>query len=125
MKCTCPGDHSARATTTEYTPLSFKVDQQFAERVAIARQGADDVIPEAVRALETRPTAHEARVVRHLPSLVVGDHLVEAARATTELAFEMPGMPAEIVVLVQGLVILFAGALGNMLRGPLARVVGR
>ena len=42
-----------------------------------------------------------------------------------ELAFEMPGVPSEIVVLIQGLVILFAGALGNMLRPGLARVLGR
>jgi ABC-type uncharacterized transport system permease subunit len=42
-----------------------------------------------------------------------------------ELAFAAPDVPAEIVVLIQGLVILFAGALGNMLRPALARVLGR
>ena len=42
-----------------------------------------------------------------------------------ELAFEVPDVPSEIVVLIQGLVILFAGALGNMLRPGLARLLGR
>jgi len=42
-----------------------------------------------------------------------------------ELAFEVPDVPSEIVVLIQGLVILFAGALGNMLRPALLRVMGR
>ena len=42
-----------------------------------------------------------------------------------ELAFDAPDIPAEIVVLIQGLVILFAGALGNMLRPALVRVLGR
>jgi len=42
-----------------------------------------------------------------------------------ELAFEMPEVPSEVVVLIQGLVILFAGALGNMLRPGLLRVLGR
>ncbi len=42
-----------------------------------------------------------------------------------ELAFEVPDVPAEIVVLIQGLVILFAGALGDMLRPGLARVLVR
>jgi len=37
----------------------------------------------------------------------------------------MPALPSEIVVLIQGLVVLFAGALGNMLRPGLARVLGR
>lgn len=40
-----------------------------------------------------------------------------------ELAFEVPDVPAEIVVLIQGLVILFAGALGNLLRPGLARLL--
>jgi len=38
-----------------------------------------------------------------------------------ELAFAAPDVPGEIVVLIQGLVILFAGALGNMLRPALVR----
>lgn len=42
-----------------------------------------------------------------------------------ELAFEMPEVPSEVVVLIQGLVILFAGALGNMLRPGLQRLLGR
>ena len=42
-----------------------------------------------------------------------------------ELAFEVPDVPSELVVLIQGLVILFAGALGNLLRPGLARLLGR
>ena len=42
-----------------------------------------------------------------------------------ELAFEMPEVPSSVVVLIQGLVILFAGALGNMLRPGLVRLAGR
>ena len=42
-----------------------------------------------------------------------------------ELAFTMPDIPSEIVVLIQGLVILLAGGMGNMLRRPLARLIGR
>ena len=42
-----------------------------------------------------------------------------------EMAFEVPDVPSEIVVLIQGLVILFAGALGNMLRPGLSRLLQR
>lgn len=42
-----------------------------------------------------------------------------------ELAFEAPDVPSEIVVLIQGLVILFTGALGNMLRPALLRALRR
>ncbi len=42
-----------------------------------------------------------------------------------ELAFEAPDVPSEIVVLIQGLVILLTGALGTMLRPALLRVLGR
>ena len=42
-----------------------------------------------------------------------------------ELAFEAPDVPSEIVVLIQGLVILLTGALGNMLRPALLRVLRR
>ena len=42
-----------------------------------------------------------------------------------ELSFEMPTVPSEVVVLIQGLVILFAGALGGMLRPGLRRVLDR
>ena len=42
-----------------------------------------------------------------------------------ELAFAMPEVSSEVVVLIQGLVILFAGALGNMLRPALGRLLGR
>ncbi|MEQ8964417.1 MAG: ABC transporter permease [Azospirillaceae bacterium] len=37
----------------------------------------------------------------------------------SELAFEMPTITREMVVVIQGLVILFAGALENMFRGPI------
>ncbi len=40
-----------------------------------------------------------------------------------ELAFEAPDVPSEIVVLIQGLVILLTGALGNMLRPALLRLL--
>lgn len=42
-----------------------------------------------------------------------------------ELAFEAPDVPSEIVVLIQGLVILLTGALGNLLRPALLRLLGR
>ena len=47
------------------------------------------------------------------------------AQGGAELAFTMPDIPSEIVVLIQGLVILLAGGMGNMLRQPLARLIGR
>jgi ABC-type uncharacterized transport system permease subunit len=40
-----------------------------------------------------------------------------------EMAFEVPDVPSEIVVLIQGLVILFTGALGLMLRPALMRLL--
>ncbi len=42
-----------------------------------------------------------------------------------ELAFDVPDVPSEIVVLIQGLVILLAGAMGNLLRPALARILAR
>ena len=42
-----------------------------------------------------------------------------------ELAFDVPDVPAEIVILIQGLVILFAGALNNLLRPGIGRVLRR
>ncbi len=44
------------------------------------------------------------------------------AQGGAELAFEMPELPRETVLVVQGLVILFTGALGGLLRAPLARL---
>jgi simple sugar transport system permease protein len=44
------------------------------------------------------------------------------AQGGAELAFEMPDVPRETVLVVQGLVILFTGALGGLLRAPLARL---
>jgi len=45
------------------------------------------------------------------------------AQGGAELAFEMPEVPRDLVLVVQGLVILFTGALGGLLRAPLARVL--
>jgi general nucleoside transport system permease protein len=42
-----------------------------------------------------------------------------------ELAFQMPGITREMIVTVQALVILFTGAMGDMLRAPLARLFAR
>jgi simple sugar transport system permease protein len=42
-----------------------------------------------------------------------------------ELAFQMPGITREMIVTVQALVILFTGAMGDMLRAPLARLFVR
>ena len=40
-----------------------------------------------------------------------------------EIAFDMPNVSADLVVVIQGLVILFTGALGGMLRPALARAL--
>jgi len=45
------------------------------------------------------------------------------AQGGAELSFEMPAVPSELVVAIQGLVILFTGALGNLLRPALARLL--
>ncbi|SMQ58267.1 nucleoside ABC transporter membrane protein [Devosia lucknowensis] len=42
-----------------------------------------------------------------------------------ELAFQMPGITREMIVTIQALVILFTGAMGDMLRKPLARLLTR
>ncbi len=42
-----------------------------------------------------------------------------------ELAFQMPGITREMIVTIQALVILFTGAMGDMLRAPLARIFTR
>jgi simple sugar transport system permease protein len=47
------------------------------------------------------------------------------AQGGAELAFEMPELPRDTVLVVQGLVILFTGALGGLLRAPLARLLAR
>jgi len=43
----------------------------------------------------------------------------------SELAFQMPGITREMIVTLQALVILFTGAMGDMLRAPLARLFAR
>ena len=40
-----------------------------------------------------------------------------------ELAFEIPAITRDMIVVIQGLVILFAGALENLFRPQLVRVV--
>ena len=47
------------------------------------------------------------------------------AQGGAELAFEMPEVPRDLVLVVQGLVILFTGALGGLLRAPLTRLLAR
>ncbi len=42
-----------------------------------------------------------------------------------ELAFQMPGITREMIVTIQALVILFTGAMGDMLRGPLGRILAQ
>lgn len=42
-----------------------------------------------------------------------------------ELAFDMPGLGRDMIVVIQGLVILFAGALEHMFRSPLERLFVR
>ena len=39
-----------------------------------------------------------------------------------ELEFQMPAISREMVVVIQALVILFTGALDNMVRAPVARL---
>lgn len=43
----------------------------------------------------------------------------------SELAFQMPGITREMIVTLQALVILFTGAMGDMLRNPVARLFAR
>jgi general nucleoside transport system permease protein len=43
----------------------------------------------------------------------------------SELAFQMPGITREMIVTLQALVILFTGAMGDMLRSPLERMFAR
>jgi general nucleoside transport system permease protein len=43
----------------------------------------------------------------------------------SELAFQMPGITREMIVTLQALVILFTGAMGDMLRTPLERLFAR
>jgi simple sugar transport system permease protein len=47
------------------------------------------------------------------------------AQGGSQLSFDMPKINRDMVVVIQGLVILFCGALENVFRGPLARVLAR
>jgi simple sugar transport system permease protein len=40
-----------------------------------------------------------------------------------EISFEMPSISRDMIVIIQGLVILFAGALEHMFRPAIARIV--
>nr|WP_328765863.1 hypothetical protein [Devosia aurantiaca] len=42
-----------------------------------------------------------------------------------ELAFSMPSVTRDMIVTIQAMVILFTGAMGDMLRIPLERLFGR
>jgi simple sugar transport system permease protein len=42
----------------------------------------------------------------------------------SQLSFDMPHVNRDMVVLIQGLVILFCGALENVFRAPLAAILG-
>ena len=43
----------------------------------------------------------------------------------SELAFEMPGISREMIVVIQGLVIMFTGSLENLVRMPVTRLFTR
>jgi ABC-type uncharacterized transport system permease subunit len=43
----------------------------------------------------------------------------------SELSFEMPKLQRELVIVIEGLIILFCGALENLFRRPLARLLTR
>jgi simple sugar transport system permease protein len=43
----------------------------------------------------------------------------------TELSFDMPQVTRDIVVVIEGLAILFCGALENLFRARIARWLGR
>jgi simple sugar transport system permease protein len=43
----------------------------------------------------------------------------------TEISFEMPGLSREMIVVIQGLVILFCGALENLFRPTLGALFAR
>lgn len=62
--------------------------------------------------------AHPAGVV--LASLLFG----LLYQGGTELAFDMPRISRDMIVVIQGLVVLFAGAMGEALKQPLARLIG-
>jgi simple sugar transport system permease protein len=47
------------------------------------------------------------------------------AQGGSQLSFDMPKINRDMVVVIQGLVILFCGALENVFRGPLGAVFAR
>ncbi len=64
---------------------------------------------------------------RHSPIGIVLAALLFGAlyQGGAELAFEMPSITRDLVVMVQGLVILFAGALEHFHRPTISRLYGR
>lgn len=63
---------------------------------------------------------------RNHPAGIVGAAVLFGALAQggSQLSFDMPKVNRDMVVTIQGLVILFCGALENLFRVPLARVLG-
>ncbi|MBS0631722.1 MAG: ABC transporter permease [Verrucomicrobia bacterium] len=64
---------------------------------------------------------------RNRPLGVIGAAILFGALAQggSQLSFDMPKVNRDMVVVIQGLVILFCGALENVFRGPLARLLGQ
>jgi simple sugar transport system permease protein len=64
---------------------------------------------------------------RNHPAGIVAAALLFGAlyQGGSQLAFDMPRVNRDMVVLIQGLVILFCGALENIFRAPLAALFGR
>lgn len=64
---------------------------------------------------------------RNRPFGVIGAAILFGALAQggSQLSFDMPKVNRDMVVVIQGLVILFCGALENVFRGPLARLLGK
>lgn len=64
---------------------------------------------------------------RNRPLGVIGAAILFGALAQggSQLSFDMPKVNRDMVVVIQGLVILFCGALENVFRAPLARLLGK
>ena len=64
------------------------------EQVPVAREMADDVIVDAVFALEARPCPHQPAIAGRVA--IIGDQLVEAAGAAALQAFKVTGDPWQV-----------------------------
>ena len=64
---------------------------------------------------------------RNQPVGIIGASILFGAlvQGGSELSFDMPKINRDMVVVIQGLVILFCGALENLFRGPLAALLQR